>query len=220
VIFLSILHQSHTPLSDARELGLGPEYLPYVDYWPQHPSDDPLANPEWRALFLKRATYGRIAGFYSRHPWRALATVYRALKDKAARRPNLGNYERRSGFPPGTQAKSFGWWSALRSALFRLAPWHIAAWYAGILAIGIRLVFAPSTVPRRISLFAIVLAAMGLVELAISTLADIGETERHLLLFNLITDFSVLLAIAWVLSNGKITLARSRTSNRIEDTSV
>src|ERR1700693_4106807 len=80
VIFLSILHKSPAPLEEARELGLGPEYLRYVDYWPQHPSDDPLTNPEWRTLFVSRANYGRIAEFYLRHPWRALEIIYRVLK--------------------------------------------------------------------------------------------------------------------------------------------
>ena len=198
VIFMSILHGSPRPLDDARELGLGPEYLRYVDFWPRHPSGDPLANPEWRALFASRTNYGRIAQFYLRHPWRALGIVYRVLKERAGRRrPALGNYERAYGFPPGAQTTSFGWWSALRSALFRVAPWHIVAWYAGILGIGIRLAIRPATVPARISLFAILLAAMGLVELAVSSLADAGETERHLLLFHVITDFTIMLAIAW-----------------------
>ena len=68
---------------------------------------------------------------------------------------------------------------------------------AGILGIGIRLAIRPATVPARISLFAVLLAAMGLVELAVSSLADAGETERHLLLFHVITDFTIMLAIAW-----------------------
>jgi hypothetical protein len=198
VIFMSILHRSPTPLDDARELGLGQEYLRYVDHWPRNPSDDPMANPEWRALFVSRTNYERIAEFYLRHPWRTLVIVYRVLKERAGRRrPALGNYERGRGFSPGTRTMSFGWWSALRSALFRVVPWHIVAWYAGVFAIGIRFAIGTATVPRWMPLFAIVLAAMGLMELAVSALADAGETERHLFLFHVITDFTVMLAIAW-----------------------
>jgi hypothetical protein len=210
VIFLSILHGSRAPLDDAGELGLGPEYLRYVDYWPQRPSDDPLANPEWRALFVSRTNYGRIAEFYLRHPWRALAIVYRVLEDRAdRRRSGLGNYERAYRFPPGTQTTSFGWWSTLRSTVFRVAPWHIAAWYAAVLGIGIRLAIRRrATVPARMPLFAVLLAAMGLVELAVSSLADAGETERHLFLFHVITDFTMMLAVAWAawLFHGKPSL--------------
>lgn len=199
VIFLSILHKSPDPLNDLRELGLGPEYLRNVDYWPERLSDDPLTNTEWRAAFVTRVNYGQIAKFYLRHPWRALVIVYRALKGKARLyRPNLGNYEQQYGLPPGTQTNSFGWWSALRSALFRIAPWHIIAWYVGILGIGIRLIIRRSTIPRPVALFAISLAGMGLVELAVSALTDAGETERHLFLFHVITDFTVILALAWV----------------------
>jgi hypothetical protein len=203
VIFISILHRSPAPLDDLRELGLGPEYLRYADYWPQRPSDDPLANPEWRAQFVSRTNYGRIAEFYLRHPWRAAAIVYRVLEHRADRRnTGLGNYECSYGLPAGTQTKSFGWWSNSRSALFRVAPWHIVAWYAAILGLGVWLVIRRATIPIRLSLFAVLLASMGLVELAVSSLADAGETERHLFLFHVVTDFTLVLAMicaAWVL---------------------
>jgi hypothetical protein len=203
VIFISILHSSPAPLDDLRELGLGPEYLRYVDYWPERPSDDPLANPEWRAQFASRTNYARIAEFYLRHPWRASAIVYRALEHRADRRhTGLGNYERANGLPAGTQTSSFGWWSAFRSALFRVAPWHIVAWHVALLGLGVWLAIRPSTIPVRLSIFTVLLPLMGLVELAVSSLADAGETERHLFLFHVITDFTIVLAMiiaAWVL---------------------
>jgi hypothetical protein len=218
VIFMSILHQSSNPLEDARELGLGPEYLRYVDYWPLNPSDDPLANSEWRALFVSRTNYERIAKFYLRHPWSTLEIIYRVLKNRASRlRPELGNYEQKYGFPSGAETRSFGWWSALRSALFRIAPWHIAAWYAGILVIGCRLVIRPTTVPARISLFAVILAAMGLIELAVSSLADAGETERHLFLFHVITDFTLMLVITWAAWYSDMPFRRHVQSDQLSD---
>ncbi|HEV2689455.1 MAG TPA: hypothetical protein VGV35_12915, partial [Bryobacteraceae bacterium] len=45
--------------------------------------------------------------------------------------------------------------------------------------------------------FGIVLAAMGLSEMMLAPLADAGETDRHLFLFHAITDFTLLLALAW-----------------------
>jgi hypothetical protein len=107
----------------------------------------------------------------------------------------FGNYEREYGFPPGTRTMSFGWWSG------SVPGWPLAH----RCVVGRRLhdrdsacdAIRPATVPRRMSLFAILLAAMGLMELAVSALADAGETERHLFLFHVITDFTVMLAIAW-----------------------
>jgi hypothetical protein len=162
-----------------------------------------LENPEWRAEFVSRTNYGRIAEFYLRHPWRASAIVYRALERRADRRhTGLGNYQRAHGLPAGTQTTSFGWWSAFRSALFRVAPWHVVAWYAALLGLGVWLGIRPSTIPVRLSIFIVLLVLMGLVELAVSSLADAGETERHLFLFHVVTDFTIVLAMilaAWVL---------------------
>ena len=192
VIFMSILHQSPAPIEDARELGLGPEYLRYVDDW----SENPWANPEWRGQFAGRASYGRIAQFYLHHPFRTLAIVYRVLRESAPRmRPDLGNYEQKYGRPPRARTKSFGWWSAFRSWLFSVAPWHIFAWYAAVLAAGIRFLILRRTMAAA---FTLGLAGMAVLELFVSSLADATETDRHLFLFHVITDFTVMFSIAWM----------------------
>jgi hypothetical protein len=199
VIFISVLHNSPSATDDLRELGLGPEYLRYIDHWPHPTFPDPAANLEWWNDFSKRTGHTRIAQFYLRHPWRAATIVYRALHDSAyRRRSGWGNYERQSGLPPGKETKSFGWWSALRSALFHIAPWHIVVWYAAVIGTGIWLAIRQRTTTlSRMGLFAVLLAGMGLTELGVAALADVGETERHLFLFHVITDFTIVLAIAW-----------------------
>ena len=198
VIFMSILHKSPAPASDLRELGLGEDYLRYVDYWPQSGADDPLSNVEFRRDFTSRTNFGKIAVFHLRHPWRTLAILYRDLRSKAPQRRFLGNYQRSRGRPPGAQTRSFGWWSAMRSALFRIAPWHIVIWYAAVIGMGLWFALRPGSRDfSRLGWFALSLAGMGLVELAISSLTDTGETERHLFLFHMITDFTILLAVVW-----------------------
>ncbi|HYL78571.1 MAG TPA: hypothetical protein VEU96_30550 [Bryobacteraceae bacterium] len=201
VIFTKILPKSPAPPEDARELGLGPEYLRYSGYWANQPSEDPMNNPEWRTEFGRRTSHGKMAAFYLRHPLRAMGIVYRDLRYQAPeRRPKrLGNYPRDAGYPPKTQTSSFGWWSAIRSPLFRIAPWHIVVWYAVFLTMGIRLAWRD----RGIALLSILLVAMGLLELGLTTLADAGETERHLFLFHAITDFTMLLALVWALLPNK-----------------
>ena len=42
----------------------------------------------------------------------------------------------------------------------------------------------------------LLVASMALIELGITSLADAGEDERHLFLFHVLTDFTVLLALA------------------------
>jgi hypothetical protein len=211
VIFTKILHHSPAPVEEARELGLGPEYLRFVDYWPPQESDHPLKNPEWAEEFSRRTGQGGIARFYLHHPWRALTILYRDLHGQAAgRRPSgLGNYEKESGYPPFAQTNSFGWWSFLRSALFRIAPWHILVWYVVFLAMAIRAIWFD----RKIAVLAVVLAAMGLTELAIATLGDAGETDRHLFLFHVITDLTMLLGLAFALHRKGQGSASLRTSS-------
>jgi hypothetical protein len=193
-IFMILLDKSPTPVEDLRDLGLGPEYLPFIGHWPIPSFADP-ANRVWWNDFDRRAGHGQIARFVLLHPWRGAEIVYRALhKHARLRRPNLGNYEQQYGFPPGAQTKSFGWWSAIRSALFRLAPWHILVWYAAVLGA----CFWEKRIAWRLRLLGSLLASMGLVELAVSSLADAGEIPRHLFLFHVITDFTIVLAIVWV----------------------
>lgn len=212
-IFMIILHNSPTPLDDLRELGLGLEYLPFVNHWPFPAFDDSTAHQQWWRDFNSRTGHGRMALFLLRHPWRAATLIYRSLHYQAVkRRPDLGNYEQQYGFPPGAETNSFGWWSALRSSLFRLAPWHILVWYAAILATGIYFTVRPrADNTSRLSLLAALLAGMGLVELAVGSMADAGEIPRHLFLFHVITDFTILLAIVWAawILQGKANLRAS-----------
>lgn len=198
-IFMIVLRNSPNTLDDLRELGLGPEYLPFVNRWPTPAANDTTAHQQWWNNFNQRTSHGKIAWFMLRHPWRAAVIVYRTLHHQAfLRRPHLGNYERQYGFPPGAETNSFGWWSALRSAPFRLAPWHILVWYVAIPGLGVWLAMRQrGSVASRMSLLGVLLAGMGLIELAVSSMADAGEIARHLFLFHVITDFTIVLAIVW-----------------------
>jgi hypothetical protein len=196
-IFMILLHNSPTALDDLRELGLGPEYLQYVDHWPIPTFVDESTKQAWWSEFNHRTGHGQIAWFILRHPWRTAAIVYRTLHHEAAkRRPDLGNYERQYGLPPGAKTTSFGWWSALRSFPFRFAPWHILLWYLGLLAAGIWLaVRTRGGIASLLGLLGAALSGMGLVELAVGSMGDAGEVARHLLLFHIITDFTIVLAL-------------------------
>jgi hypothetical protein len=196
-IFMILLHNSPTALGDLRELGLGPEYLRYVDHWPIPTFADEPTKQAWWSEFNRRTGHGQIAWFILKHPWRSAAIVYRTLHFEAAkRRPDLGNYERQYGLPPGAKTTSFGWWSTLRSLPFRLAPWHILLWYLGLLAAGIWLaVRRRGDNASRLAALGTLLAGMGLAELAIGSMGDAGEVARHLLLFHIITDFTIVLAL-------------------------
>jgi hypothetical protein len=207
VVFFKILKKSADPLEDLRELGLGPENLRYVGYWPGTGGYDPMGDDAWRTTFMRQVGNAGLTRFYLRHPWRALVIVYSDLHHAARDRrpPNLGNYEKEYGGAPAEQAKSFGWWSSLRSALFRIAPWHIAVWYVVVISVCARIAFRRrERVSWRLPLLGILLSGMGLIELAASSLADAGETDRHLFLFHVLTDFTMLLAVVWAVDQRRV----------------
>ena len=196
-IFAKILPKSPSALEDARELGLGPEYLPLAEHWA-----DPMQSPAWKAEFERRTSHRSVALFYLRHPWRALAIMYRELRDFAWHRPatSLSHYERKEGYPPGTQTKSFGWWSALRSVALRYAPWQIPVLYFAIFAVGGRIAILHRGTPlSRVAALCVLLAGMGAIELAVSALGDGGEDDRHLFLFHVVTDFAIVIGGTWLL---------------------
>ena len=199
IVFSKILERSRTRTADLEELGLSADYLSYVGK--TRPAlADTGAEQAWWDAFLGRATRGRVLEFELRHPFRTTAMMYWDLKFRAPDRAMhiIGKYDRESGYPAQTQAQSFGWWTAIRSALLRAAPWHILIWFALAIPISARLAVRGGTMLRSIAILNLTLCAMALIEFAISSLSDAGETERHLFVFHVLTDFTVLCAVAWL----------------------
>lgn len=202
-IFTKLLPRSKNADNDLRALGLPPEMKSWIGSYGDQPENNPMQNPQVLAV-LTLAAHRKLALFYVAHPIRALEIVSADLGWPAHRRrpPFLGNYQRKDGFAPRTLARSFHWWSDVRSTMFRIAPWHAWVWYA---------VFVPAAAwslwrTRRITpLIGLVLGAMGLLALASATLGEIGETDRHLWLFHVLTDMTLLWAAVWAAGSGKLT---------------
>jgi sulfite exporter TauE/SafE len=73
----------------------------------------------------------------------------------------------------------------------------VLAWYAVFLAIAARSLRRTS---GKIPLIALALGTMGLLALASASLSEIGETDRHLWLFHVITDVTVVIGAVWLSS--------------------
>jgi hypothetical protein len=194
IVFRKIPERSRNPADDLRELGLGPEFLRYVGQ-DRTPLTDVNAEEKWWAEFLGRATRGRLLMFHLLHPWRTLSMAYWDLQVRGAdrRMEIIGKYEKESGLPPSSQVRSFGWWTSFRSALIRIAPWHILVWLAAVSATSVWLMIRHRA---RLATLSLALSVMAIMEFSISSLSDAGETERHLFLFHVLTDFTVLFALA------------------------
>ncbi len=156
--------------------------------------DSPAQSAQWLREFFPPGGYANVLRYYLTHPAVALRVLWADLASEATqiRAVNLGNYERSTGVAPGTRSTAFGWASAAKSWLFRLAPWHVFLLLAAALY----------WLPRRPLTWAIL--AMAGYEFAVASLADACETYRHLLLFHLALDWLIFLLLnQWLETQSK-----------------
>jgi hypothetical protein len=171
------------------KLGLDPE-LSRLRGTNAFEPQSPAQSEPWLLRFYPTDGYTRVLRYYATNPAVALKFLWSDLRDEAneIRAENLGNYEYGIGKRPGEQSTLFGWVSAFKSALFRWTPWHV-------LVLIPMLGFAACRAPfSRWCVFAVLFTAA--YELAIASLADACETNRHLLLFHLAYDLLIVLAVA------------------------
>jgi hypothetical protein len=200
LIFFKLAPGSRDPHATVRALGLGPADYRWIGTH-AFMAGSPVANPAWLADFGRRTGYPMVLRYYARHPRTALRVLAFDLRQNTPymRPENLSNFRKEQGHPPGALTDRFASWSNLRARLFRRWPWHIVVWY--LVWIGTAVVLLWNGRTRRASvLVGLAVAAMGIGEFLTASLADACETYRHLLLFHLLTDVTVCLAIGWILT--------------------
>jgi hypothetical protein len=201
-IFFQIGTAGPTARADLRELGVQPEELRYIGTHSYMPGS-PALNRQWVEKFYVRTGYGRLLVWYLRHPARA-ARILRdtlTIDAPAMRSGNLSNYRRQEGHPAGARTHRLALWSGLRSAWLARWPYHIVVWYAlfsagAIATIRGRAHAPPARVARRVAALALGVAALGIGQFLVASLADCLETGRHLFLFHVCTDLTVCFAAA------------------------
>jgi hypothetical protein len=129
--------------------------------------------------------------------------IWSTLRQDAAwiRTPDVANYRRQDGFPPGTLADRFNWWSKLRSRVFAVFPVHIAILYLVVGGVSLACFFRPALAVRwPLYPVAVALVIGGAIEFFASALLDCLETARHLFIFHVISEMLIICAVAAVLS--------------------
>ena len=193
LIFCKLAPDARTAPAILTELGFGPEYAKFAGmftYSPNSPMDDQL----WADEFGRKASQMRIASYYLRHPGEVLRLVKFDLHywAKEMRSDSLGSYPRSAGKPPVSRSSAFGWWSALRSSCFAHFEYHLPLWYVFVFVFGGWLLSSRQSMLAGLWLVA---ASMGAMEFLITSLADAGETARHLLMFHYLTDMTIFLFV-------------------------
>jgi len=208
--FSKILPGSPSPHMDAGELGLSESDLPLIGQHAFLPYS-PAFDPAWLDAFSRRTSFARVALFWLRHPWRMLTTVRGDLDNEACRRrpAEFSNFQPEARQPPGALTGQFASWSALWTRISRAWPTSVVVWYALVFVMGAWLTRSARGFGRAVLHVTLLAATLGAVELLIASLADARETDRHLLLFHLFTDWTMFLALVYFLN--------SRSSGSIRD---
>jgi hypothetical protein len=178
-----------------QELGVAPDELKYIGTH-SYVADSPAGNFQWVVAFYSRTGYPRLLAWYARHPGRAVAMLWRTLATDAGemRQSNLSNYRRQDGHRPGERTGRFALWSGFRGLLLVHWPAHLLVWYALFMA---GCIAAIRRGAARFGWLGLMVAALGLGQFAVASLADCLETARHLFLFQVATDLTICIAVTW-----------------------
>jgi hypothetical protein len=192
-LFNKLFFQLGPAGADLREIGVLPEELRYIGTH-SYVSGSPATDVDWINKFYARTGYGRLLAWYLRHPARAAQVLHDSLAIFAPemRQNNLSNYRIEEGHPAGTRTNRFAFWSGLRSALQARWPYLIVVWYALFVAGA----FAAIRAHPGLAWLGLGVAALGIGQFLIASLADILETPRHLLFFHVCTDLTICFAAA------------------------
>jgi len=191
-LFYQIGASGPTGSADLRELGVLPEEMRYIGTHSYMPGS-PALDRQWVEEFYARTGFGRLLVWYLRHPARTAQILHQTLvTDAPAIRPqNLSNYRREEGHRAGARTNRFALWSGLRSALLARWPYHIVLWYALFVAGAI----AATRAHPRVSWLGLGVAALGIGQFLVASLADCLETGRHLWMFHVCTDLTLCFAV-------------------------
>lgn len=198
-LFMAILPESKTPAADLQQFHLDPSLLAYSGSgaWSPNTAFGQLAQ---RGTLDRELTPATVARFWLLHPTRIWRRAKAVLPVAFSLRPEwCGNFERAAGRPPGARSSSFILWSSIHEhpitkfgkfliVLLLLSPFTaIAAW------IGL-----PKH-RRGIEILA-VLSACCLMAFVVAICADAWDNVKHLFLFNLLFDATLLSALTSLLS--------------------
>jgi hypothetical protein len=200
VVFSKILLTSPNPAKDVEELGLRQDDLPLIGQHAFLPSS-PAFDPAWLDEFSRRSSYIRVARFWLRHPWRTIDALRADLATEAWRRrpAEFSNFQPDSGKPPGALTSHFGSWSDLQTRISHAWPTSNIVWYALVFLFAAIRLKSTAGFPAALVKTALLAAIIAVIEFVIASLTEARETDRHLTLFHLFTDWTMLLAMTYFL---------------------
>jgi len=162
----------------------------------------------------RRVGYSPLIRFYTHHPGATLQILWGDIVASTfpLRPLPLANYRLEDGYSAFTMTSHFCFWSDLRAGLFRVWPAHILVWYGLVIAAAAGVMKKGRTTSQRsLALVCLSICLLGMVEFAVASLGDGGDTRRHLFLFHALTDITVCIAavaVTYFLRERSVTIRR------------
>jgi hypothetical protein len=196
-IFFGALTDSPDPRQDLRDLGVSEEYAELVgtQFWqPSHPFN--ISSRDFEESYYPKISFLKILFFYLERPGRFLDKIQESLKRAYVPRPEYaGNFEKASGKMPREQSHRWNLWGLFKKYYFPKSVWFFFAYLMATAALILAAWRRSQSIDQKLVwefYFALWLTIP--ITLLTPLLGDgFSDFERHMLPFNFLMDFSLLL---------------------------
>jgi hypothetical protein len=193
--FYRILPHAKDAGQTIRDLGLDESYLRYSGMH-SFAEGSPMEDGAFVERFRKRISYGSLVLFYLTHPRDTYTALRVSLNEAGAQRPNLGNFDRHTGYPPFHASRAFALWSGVKKRAFEMrGPRYLFTFLVLATAVGVLLAVQRVSLNWAAMVGGAVLIGMAFTALCVASLADAVDVSRHHLLFYVLFDMLVVLLV-------------------------
>jgi len=201
VIFAQVLPHSKNVKADLEALGLDESYEKLIGTH-AYSADSGMNDRAFVRMFMQRTSYSRLAWYFLTHPRDAYLALDRSLAEGGRQRPAMGNFDRRTGLPAYSESQTIAFWSNAKRALFYRHGVRYLSYFVlmALLIVGIATA-RRRTLPRVLVAGVYAIAAMGISEMLIASLADAVDETRHYFIAGTILDVELLIVL-WMLLSG------------------
>ncbi len=215
-MFLAILPESRNASADLNALDLQPELVKYSGTGAWSPGSG-FQEMVASGLIGNKINHAAIVRFYWQHPTRIWRHARILLPIAFSLRPEwCGNFERSAGRGPGARSAAFTLWSSFHEqVLQRIGKLILILLLASPVFAAAAWIYLP-TRRRRIELFGL-LSVCCLTAFLVAALGDAWDKVKHLFLFNLMLDATLIFAAAFVISGKSKGSPASNAAPAIDD---
>jgi hypothetical protein len=193
--FYRILPHAKNANQTIHDLGLDESYLRYMGMH-SFAEGSPMEDRAFVERFRNRISYGSLLWFYLTHPRDTYTALRVSLNEAGAQRPNLGNFDRGTGYPPFHTSRAFAFWSGLKKRAFDMrGSRYLFTFLFLAAAVGALLAAQRVSLHWADVLGGAVLIGMAFTALCVASLADAVDVSRHHLLFYVLFDMLVVLLV-------------------------